>query len=338
VEASYGIRSHTLCKGIDESKSPDGPIDPTHTFYDSDQQVVSLVILENMDRSYDISTKWFTPAGDLFKKFDEVTEDPHTEGATYWEYYSTNSTLFLQGEDVDAKKSPGQWRVDFYINDELQFTDSFELKSTQSYSISSYTTCRGVDESEYPYKPIDPTTVLSDTDERVYCLTILENVYGSHTFESKFFNPSGNQYNSSEVQIPDAKTSGYDYWTSYSIRTSIPIRGMEAANLPGQWRIDVYLDNQLEFQIDFQIVSTKTATTQTTSKYVVQTAEWTLSTVMTSAVTNTSTEAFFLSGNALMATLGLVVIVVIAAVWLVMRSRRKPRYEPRHEPGLPESV
>ena len=173
---SYSIHSHTLCKGIDESKSPDAPIDPTHTFYDTDQQVCSLVVLENMDRSYDICTKWFTPDGDLFKKFDEVTEDPRAEGYPYWEYYSTNSKLFLQGEDADAKRSPGQWRVEFCVNDELPFTDSFELKSTQSYSIRSYTTCKGIDDSEYPYKPIDPTTVFYDTDEEFYCLTILENV------------------------------------------------------------------------------------------------------------------------------------------------------------------
>ena len=276
VQASYNIRSHTLCKDIDESKSPYAPIDPTHTFYDTDQQVCSLVVLENMDRSYDICTKWFTPDGDLFKKFDEVTEDPRAEGYPYWEYYSANSTLFLQGEDAEAKKSPGQWRVEFCVNDELQFADSFELKSTQSYSIRSYTTCKGIDESEYPYKQIDPTTVFYDTDEMAICLVILENVYGSHIFEGKFFEPDGKLYDSVNVEVSDPRTQGHDSWTSYSVHFDLPIKGTDVENLPGQWRIEAYLDNQLKFQIDFEIISTK-ATTQTTSKYVVQTAEWTLS-------------------------------------------------------------
>lgn len=72
---AYSIGNHTMCKDIDKPPTPDEPIDPTNTFYDTDQQVCLLVILENVDRSYNVYTKWLTPDGDLSKKDDYATPD-----------------------------------------------------------------------------------------------------------------------------------------------------------------------------------------------------------------------------------------------------------------------
>ncbi len=137
--------SHTLCKYVDKSKLPYEPINPTKTFDDTDELVCLLVILKNVRSSRKIYTKWFTPQGDLFTRaiesewpYDEV--DPRSEGYEYFESYSISFNLDLQEGDSNARNFPGQWRVEFYVDDELQFTDSFELKSTAPATTAATTT------------------------------------------------------------------------------------------------------------------------------------------------------------------------------------------------------
>ena len=157
------IINHTFCKDVDQSKNPYEPIDPTNTFYDTDRGIIFLVILKDVRTSYTVYTKWFTPQGDLFTRAEESewpyieVEDPRSEGYYYWITYSLAFILDLQGDDSSALNSPGQWKVEFYVNDKLKSTDSFNL-------ISAAPTSTTVTTSMLATTPVVTTTsILTET-------------------------------------------------------------------------------------------------------------------------------------------------------------------------------
>lgn len=129
-----------------------------------------------------------------------------------------------------------------------------------AYTIGSYWLCKDVDESSLPHKPIDPTAVFYDTDERVCFLFILENVPTSHDLIMKYYHED-KLFDTDYNKIPDPSSEGYEYWAHFSYNHYLPVKGDDAADLPGQWRIEVYIDGKKEFMESFEIRSTTTATT-----------------------------------------------------------------------------
>ncbi|WP_455368849.1 zinc ribbon domain-containing protein [[Eubacterium] cellulosolvens] len=135
--------------------------------------------------------------------------------------------------------------------------------SVNAYTIGGYWLCKDVDESSYPHKPIEPTTVFYDTDERVCFLFILEYVTTSHNLIIEMYDPENNLFYTEQDLIPDPRSEGYDSWTDYSYYHYLVVKGDDAADMPGQWRIEIYIDGKKEFVENFEIRSTTPATTTT---------------------------------------------------------------------------
>jgi hypothetical protein len=85
------------------------------------------------------------------------------------------------------------------------------------------------------------TTAFSASDDKAYSWLSLGNI-GTSKIEWMWYSPDNNTYATDSFDIP-MPTSG-DYWTNYKIFSYIKIAGFNAANLPGNWHVDVYLDGQ----------------------------------------------------------------------------------------------
>jgi hypothetical protein len=211
-----------------------------------------------------------------------------------------------------------------------------------AYTIGDYWLCKGVDESSYPYKPLNPTNIFYDTDERVCFLFVLEYVTTSHNIIIKWYDPEDRLFRTGNDQVPDPRSEGYDYWENYSYYYYLIIKDDDAADLPGQWRVEVYIDDKKEFMENFEIRSTSTTSTTTepaattisspthpsVPRRIVPQEE--MST--TSIITSTSQEegkieqSNFLSNSMYLAIIALAVIIVM---FFIVLTRRKRMIKPR---------
>ena len=127
-----------------------------------------------------------------------------------------------------------------------------------AYTIGNHLICKGIDKSGEMWKPIDPTTIFYDTDEEVYLFVHFEYVTTSHSIIVKWYDPEDKLYGTNNDQIPNPKLEGYDYHEYYQMYWSLYIKDYDAADLPGQWRVEVFIDGNKEFTDFFEIRSTTT--------------------------------------------------------------------------------
>lgn len=95
-----------------------------------------------------------------------------------------------------------------------------------------------VDESTN--EAITRTNVFSSTDSKAYSWLSLGNARAG-TVEWRWYSPDGNLYKTGSIDIPVPSGA---YWDSYNVWYYIDIAGNDAADLPGNWHVDVYLDGQ----------------------------------------------------------------------------------------------
>lgn len=121
--------------------------------------------------------------------------------------------------------------------------------------------------------PISPTTSFSTTDSKVYAWARLVNVYAATRVRRYWYDPSGSQYSSAtgswvpvSAGTPQAEVVHFG---------SMAIAGFPPAQLPGLWRVDIYVQEgntgnpwnkeaSLPFNIDAPSVATATATATST--------------------------------------------------------------------------
>jgi len=89
----------------------------------------------------------------------------------------------------------------------------------------------------------------SNTDSGAYSWLSLGKA-GNNTVKWMWYSPDGNLYRTERVDVPAPSDA---YWRSYDVWSHIHIVGNNAANLPGDWHVDVYLDGQKVFTEYFSI-------------------------------------------------------------------------------------
>lgn len=95
----------------------------------------------------------------------------------------------------------------------------------------------------------------SNTDSKAYSWLSLGKA-GNGAVNWMWYSPDGDLYRTETVDIP---TPSGDYWPSYNVWSYIYIAGDNAAKLPGDWHVDVYLDGQKEFTEYFSITGDRLA-------------------------------------------------------------------------------
>jgi hypothetical protein len=223
-------------------------------------------------------------------------------------------------------------------------------QNTNAYENGVYWLSKDVDDSTYPYEPINPTTIFYNTDEYVCFLFNIEYVTTSHNIIIKWYNDEDKLFDTMNDQIPHPNTEGYEYYTSYDYYECLHIKGEDAADLPGQWKVELYIDGSKQVTEFFEIRSTTTTATTTTPTTTTTTTTTTTPTTtpsptqsptptpiipeqeMTITTTPTSTthqkeekqveQSSFLSNPILIMLIVLSIIIVI--VLIVMSKRKKP--------------
>ena len=110
--------------------------------------------------------------------------------------------------------------------------------------------CKDVQVSS-PYEPIDRTSTFLSDDEKAVSWLRLDNVTNSLNVEWKWYDPSGRLYTTGEYTIPNPSD---DYWDWYKCWCWIYIKDHTAAEKPGKWKVEVYIDDEYKFDEDFTIV------------------------------------------------------------------------------------
>lgn len=88
---------------------------------------------------------------------------------------------------------------------------------------------------------ISRTNSFSIGDSKAYSWLSLGNV-GAGVAQWVWYSPDGNPYSTISYNVPVPSSGAY--WTSYNIWCYIDIVGNGAANKPGNWHVDVYLNSQ----------------------------------------------------------------------------------------------
>lgn len=111
----------------------------------------------------------------------------------------------------------------------------------------------------------------SNTDSGAYSWLSLGKA-GNNTVKWMWYSPDGNLYRTERVDVPPPSDA---YWRSYDVWSHIHIAGNNAANLPGDWHADVYLDGQKVFTEYFSISGDQptVAPGNQSSTYVVEQSE-----------------------------------------------------------------
>jgi len=145
-----------------------------------------------------------------------------------------------------------EWRMDglaavnpltFKITGDTRAVAYYEPETAGLPPLLDHTMAKGV-QTSYPYDPINPTYTFSHFDERALSWLKFGPVYQAHRVEWKWYSPDGKLYWSYTNTIPDPKEEGKEFWEWYKIWCWINIWGYDAAEMPGNWRVDIYLDGQ----------------------------------------------------------------------------------------------
>ncbi len=115
----------------------------------------------------------------------------------------------------------------------------WDSKGVLDVSVLDHSMATSIDESSRAV--ISRTQEFSVNDSTAYSWLSLGDV-GSGTVHWNWYSPDGQilEMDSAEIPMP---TSG-SYWNAYNIWSSIDIAGKNAANRPGDWHVDVFLDGR----------------------------------------------------------------------------------------------
>ena len=101
--------------------------------------------------------------------------------------------------------------------------------------------------------PLKPTTTFSTEDAEVIASLKLRNLSGRHTLRWDWYSPDGNLYHSTGNYPIEPSTGKYVAEATSWHRLSV--RGETAANYPGDWKVNIYLDRDLIASRIFKIES-----------------------------------------------------------------------------------
>ncbi len=109
---------------------------------------------------------------------------------------------------------------------------------------------------------ITRTSVFLSTDSKVYSWLNLSNVV-TGTLEWRWYSPDNNLYYTTSYNVP--KPIGASYWETYDAWHNINIAGTKAADLPGSWHVDVYLNGKYLLTENFTIIRSSSPTQPSTT-------------------------------------------------------------------------
>ncbi len=129
------------------------------------------------------------------------------------------------------------------------------IQKTPKFHYSGTTLSKGVKSTGKLDIPTTVTNRFSANDKAVYAHLNLENLSGSHKIRWEWYGPDGKLYYATDnTRI---KASRGNYIPKCTPWHSLSIKGDKAQNMPGQWRLKVFLDNEVLERKNFSIIAIK---------------------------------------------------------------------------------
>lgn len=125
------------------------------------------------------------------------------------------------------------------------------MEKPPDFRITETTLAKGIDDQGTHAIPVNPTATFTTEDREVISFIDYKNLSGSHALRWEWYDPEVGLY---------AKTSNYPMQSSRgkyiqegSASHRISVKGAKAETLPGEWKVKIYLDNDLTAQKSFRI-------------------------------------------------------------------------------------
>lgn len=124
---SYDFQEHRMCQDVQDD-DPWFPINPTNTFYQTDERAITWSRYTDVSESIEVKTEWYEPNGSLFSDSEYIMDGPN-EGYYYseklqWTWKNINgNTIANKCGNWLLKK----YELDPWGNWDLLYEDNFEI-------------------------------------------------------------------------------------------------------------------------------------------------------------------------------------------------------------------
>lgn len=125
-----------------------------------------------------------------------------------------------------------------------------EIKDTREISLNKALLAKDVTNRQTDSIPEEETTVFSPEDPQALMWLKLDEVAGRHTLRWEWYDPYGKLYLTTGDYKVNTDGKYRPYNTSWH---KMAIKGEKAANLPGKWRVKVFLDERPVVSREFEI-------------------------------------------------------------------------------------
>ena len=125
-----------------------------------------------------------------------------------------------------------------------------QVRYLPSPTLTGSTLSRGIDIKDNTAIPLNPTLTFSTEDREVIASVKLTNLTGRHLLRWDWIDPEGKLYYSTDdypLNTPEGK-----YKEEVSVWHRLSIKGDRVSNYPGDWQVNVYLDDSLIVSKDFK--------------------------------------------------------------------------------------
>lgn len=219
--------------------------DLTNSFTSTDEGLYAGVSIEMLtDATFNLNLNIYDPYGNLVYT-TKWEKNEHKKGEK-WSY----RTGKLNIKDYLIGAIPGTWKVKALIDDKPAGIYKFTVKKDESYKVNKVdlievSTCKNVVEGT----PQDVTQAFSKTDERVIVFTRYKALINcGFRVKYKFYSPQGDLYTDVLVDIKNLDKDK-ETWTWGSIK----VKGSTPEQNPGEWRCEIYVDDELIKEVTFNI-------------------------------------------------------------------------------------
>lgn len=221
------VLDHAIASNVDLSTGNPTKVD---NFSSTDHAAYSWIKYSNLENST-IRRDWYTPEGNLYLS---TSNNISGSGAVWY-------PLYIDG--YKPANMPGIWRVDVYVNDKKVFSDYFTISPSPPAQSGILDHAMAIDVNLSTGNPTKADT-FSSADYAAYSWIKYSNVENS-TIHWKWYSPDGMLY-----RLTSGFMSGSNEQWGY-----IYIAGYPPANMSGNWRVDVDVNDKKVFTDYFTITT-----------------------------------------------------------------------------------
>ncbi len=242
ISAQVSLASWKFAKEI-ESTNPWEPKRVTSVFSKNDYASYFWTRLENLYQSHNIKWQWYNPSGTFYYEASSTTSNPKDYGYDYWGWYKTWGWINIK--DFTPQNKPGLWNVKYFVDGSEWINANFIV----SYLFKENRMTKAVDGDNNPGTAV---TEFSANDGIAYAWYKLESVADALKLKHKWYAPDGSLFFATDTTT--SQDPGKDsYWDSLKVSHGIYIKGTPAETKCGNWKVEAYIDDRLQYSQEFTI-------------------------------------------------------------------------------------